>query len=73
MADDSKSIYRQIADALGCSYTHVKQVCSRQPEVNPNTALNKRIIRMYAEKTQEELNILLESIKDRATNDYIIH
>lgn len=68
MSDNNKTIYRQIATDLKCSYTHVKQVLAPNSELNKNTALNKRIVMLYVEKTKEELDMLIASIKEEATN-----
>lgn len=72
MSDEKKTIYKQIAEALGCDYNHVKNVISGNGGVNRRTALNKKIITLYLEKKEKELELLRNSIIDRATNDYIL-
>lgn len=71
MAED-KTTYRQIADLLGCSYTHVKQVLAKNSKLSKQTKLNKKIVMLYIQKKEEELELLRNSIIDGATNDYIL-
>ena len=73
MPTEKNTIYRQIAKALDCSYAHVRTTISKaQTGTATQTALNKKIIRLYAQKKQDELDQLLASVTERSTNDYIL-
>lgn len=67
-----KTIYKQIAADLNCSYTHVKQVLAKNSKLSKQTKLNKKIVLLYIQKEEEELEQLRASITERATNDYIL-